>query len=111
MNREKDLLRIYKNRFNEKVCDLGADQHQLTEEKFSRAYKQKSLFGFNMMLTLLPVIMRKGPQEGDDPTDKEANLRNMIESSFSNEDFIAILKYSLRKFKKMGTFEGISERE
>lgn len=109
LNREKDLLCIYKNRFNEKVRELGADQYELTEENFIRAYKQKSLFGFNMMLTILPVLMRKVPQQGDDPMDKEANLRNMIQVLFSNEDFIAILKYSLRKFQKMGTFDGIPE--
>lgn len=107
LNREVDLLRVYKRSFNQKVSDLGLDEHRLTTEKLQQAYEQKSIFGFTMLLTILPLIMRNVP-EGGDSDDKVGNLKKMQDELFKNGDFIAIAKYSLRKFQKMGTFDQIT---
>lgn len=104
LNREKDLLKIYREAFNAKLTELGFEDFHLTEEKLREAYKQKSIFGFTMMLTIMPLIMRTVPEEGESQ-DKEKNMQNMQKALFANEDFIAILKYSLRKFQKLGTFD------
>lgn len=106
MNREKDLLEIYKTTFNRKLSELGYDGFLLTKEKLLKSYKQKSLYGFTMMLTVLPVTLRNSEGQTQDMAE---NMKNMLNALFTNEDFITIMKYSLRKFQKMGTFDNLPE--
>lgn len=109
LHREEELLTHYKTLFNEKISALGFKDLQLSGEELRAAYEEKSIFGFTMMLTILPLIMRSVSEEeaeqdesSMDPRDGVKRIQNAL---FSNEDFIAILKYSLRKFCRMGTFD------
>lgn len=104
LEHEKDLLRIYKEAFNAKLQDLSCDQHILTDDRLRIIYKQKSIYGFTMMLTIMPLIMRT-VSEGVQTEDKNETIDRSMNALFANEDFVAILKYSLRKFMKMGTFD------
>lgn len=106
LNREEDLLDIYKTTFNRKLSELGYDGFLLTKEKLLKSYKQKSLYGFTMMLTVLPVTLRNPDGQTQDMAE---NMKNMLNALFTNEDFITIIKYSLRKFQKMGTFDNLPE--
>lgn len=110
LNRENDLLAAYRVAFDAKLTDLGlVDEFTLTDAKLQQAVEQKSIYGFTMMLTTLPLMMRTvPPTEGESPDHME-NIRRMQNALFANEDYVTILKYSLRKFQKMGTFDKLSE--
>lgn len=108
LHHEKELLEIYRMTFNKKLFEMGFTSFELTKEKLRKSYEQKSIYGFTMMLTILPIIMRTVAPEGDSD-DKEAVVKNMLQTLFGNEEFLTILKHSMRKFKKLGTFNALSE--
>lgn len=104
-NHEKELLSLYKTAFNKQLEELD-HSFQLSTEKLQRAYKGKAIYGFTMMLTILPLIFRNVEAAGDSE-DIQTNFRNMQNALFANEDFIAILKFNLRKWQRINLFDNL----
>lgn len=110
LTREADLLEVYRQEFNRKLIELqipDSDKFHLTPEFLQQIMKEKALYGFNIMLSLLPAIMRE--TEGTDDTTAmfrdENEKRKIIQKTFKDERFTTYLRFYLKKFDALGTLD------
>lgn len=107
--REHDLLEAYRVEFNKSLKEYKYSKaFELSEGLLRDAMKQKAIYGFNMMLTTFPAILRDGEAHEGDSTamfrDEEQRQR-VVAELVENELFIKYLRFHLKKFNSDGVFD------
>lgn len=108
-NREGDLLEIYRLEFNNKLKEYNYPKSfTLTREMLQKAMMEKALYGFNMMLTTLPAILRDASATAEhsgavflNDQERQRAQREMMR----NPQFLEYLQFYLKKFEGMGVLD------
>lgn len=108
LTREGDLLEVYREEFNRQLKELKTADPGfiLTPELMQQVVREKALYGFNMMMTVLPVMLRDNCDKDSTAVFTDAGeQKRVVQRTFQNEQFKTYLKYYLRKFNDFGTFD------
>lgn len=107
--REAELLEVYREAFNEKLEEYNYNKDfTLTKDLLERVMKQKAIYGFNMMLTVFPAILRDGKEHAGDTTAMFKNAderKRVMQEMFQLDLFVQYLQFHLKKFNRMGIFD------
>lgn len=107
--REEDLLEVYRTTFNRKLREFNyVQEFQLSKELLKEVMRQKAIYGFNMMLTTFPAILRDSDKHSGDSIEMfkdEAEMQRVAREMVQNDLFINYLRFHLKKFHRGGVFD------
>lgn len=108
--KQETLLEDYRLEFNQKLKEYNyRKDFYLSEELLDKVMKHKSIYAFNMMLTVFPATTRKSSDfAGENTTAMFVNEKERgraMREIFANERLVKYMKLELKKFNRMGVLD------
>ena len=102
------MLEVYREEFNMRMQQFPSIEFRLTKDVLKKVMLERALYGFNMMLLILPAVMARPDAETKETVElfaDELKQHRMVQDSMENPTFIAYLKHYLVKFDRLGVFD------